>query len=266
LFRPKGGENNIDVFLRAKRLLYYLIDKYAMPNFYEKINRKLSDKIDLLFESQKNSIEIRINSEFEKLSIEDSKEKQENDIEEFRKTTEREKFLMQIREDEILKSLCDYNESPTENKIAIEQTVEELEDINKISTSFQNYIKQDLNFEYEESEIDSYLDSLHNQLYKISDIQQYSGYDADTIINRVLIVSHSEFISELINIIRKFWNLKPNEKNETSNTGIYVIKIYCIHCGVNKICLNMDECNNKNRVIEFDFIVNNDTSHLSVLF
>lgn len=54
------------------------------------------------------------------------------------------------------------------------------------------------------------------------------------------------------------------KKNETSNTGLHIIKIYCSLCGSNSPCKNTEECfiNNK---IDFDIILSNDKSHLAVL-
>jgi hypothetical protein len=272
-FRPKGGENNIDVFIRAKRLLYHLIDKYAKSNFYESLNLFIEKKMTTILETQIESIQDQMRSQYKDKSEQEIKELIEKQIEEFKLSINNEKYLMKIYQNEILKNHDIFNENyietPANNFFVIDQTEKEVDDFifqyNNLSSN--NKLKE-INFNYDESEIDSFLESLNDKITDISNLQPYSIQDSknETDVNRILIISHSGFISELLNIIRKLWNLKPNEKNVISHTAIFVIKIYCKYCGMSKKCENKLECNNdEKRIIEFDFILNNDTSHLSNL-
>jgi hypothetical protein len=87
----------------------------------------------------------------------------------------------------------------------------------------------------------------------------FKGYSEITDFKRILVVTHGGFIMELINVIRKKQNLEFNGKNNSHNTGLYVIKIYCKFCGA--ICKLIEgQCINTS--LEFDFILINDKSHL----
>lgn len=112
---------------------------------------------------------------------------------------------------------------------------------------------------FSKDDIDNYLNSL--DLSCINSDKPYLGFDNDKQIKRILVISHSGFISELINLVRKSKGLKINMKNITNNTGIHVIRIYCSNCGIESKCLNTELC----KKIEFDFILNNDISHLEIL-
>ena len=136
------------------------------------------------------------------------------------------------------------------------------EDIEKLSQNFE-FKNIFYNKNYDEKELTKEIDS-----YNISSFENelpYIGYDCMNEIKRILIISHSGFISELLNVIYKVKNLRINAKNSTHNTGIYIIKVYCSNCGNNK-CQNDENCKDptKNR-IEFDFIKANDSSHLFIL-
>ncbi len=128
-------------------------------------------------------------------------------------------------------------------------------------------MKNHSDFKLEELEINSYnkdeiRDYVNNQLdLSHLDSLPIVNYNHSESLKTILVVTHSGFISELINVIRKLKNLKSVTKNETHNTGVHVIRIYCINCG-GKCTGNCDESKFR---IEFDFVLINDTSHLSIL-
>lgn len=123
------------------------------------------------------------------------------------------------------------------------------------------------------NEIDIYdRSSINSQIYKLDlthleSTLPYPGYDTLDNIKRVLTVSHSGFISEMINVIRNTKGLMSNEKIHSRNTAVYVIRIYCKNCGkLSKCkCINQEGCEVDLTTIEFDFIVANDVSHLDEL-
>jgi hypothetical protein len=82
----------------------------------------------------------------------------------------------------------------------------------------------------------------------------YNGYTTETNINRILMVTHGGVIMELNNIIYKFKGIEKFAKNESSNTGLTIIRIYCGTCGGK--CKNLQNCK-----LEFDYILSNDEKH-----
>jgi hypothetical protein len=83
----------------------------------------------------------------------------------------------------------------------------------------------------------------------------FNGYTQETDLQRILMVTHGGVIMELNNnIIYKFKSIEKFAKNESSNTGLTVIRIYCASCG--GVCKGQQNCK-----LEFDYILNNDVRH-----
>jgi hypothetical protein len=82
----------------------------------------------------------------------------------------------------------------------------------------------------------------------------FNGYTPETDLQRILMVTHGGVIMELNNIIYKFKGIEKFAKNESSNTGLTVIRIYCASCG--GVCKGQQNCK-----LEFDYILNNDVRH-----
>lgn len=87
----------------------------------------------------------------------------------------------------------------------------------------------------------------------------YKGYDPDLNYPRVLLVTHGGFIMEFLNNIRQKKNIRIKFINDSKNTSLYIIKIYCINCG--GVCYSKD----KNCKMDFDMILFNDIEHLGKL-
>jgi hypothetical protein len=117
---------------------------------------------------------------------------------------------------------------------------------------------------YNESDIKTFLNNADLSFLHHLQIKQYIGYNENET-NRILIVTHSGFITEMINLIRKLWNLKPTEKTNVSNCGLYVIRIYCLNCGPFSLCNDEQSCRDTKKILEFDFLLSNDVSHLNIL-
>jgi hypothetical protein len=114
------------------------------------------------------------------------------------------------------------------------------------------------NFEYKY--LTENLDSLFNDYeFKKKMLKVYQGIITDINIPRILIVSHKGCIMEILNCIRKKKNIKINFINDSNNTGLYILKVYCLICGA--ICYSK----NDNCILEFDFILFNDIDHLGPL-
>ena len=96
------------------------------------------------------------------------------------------------------------------------------------------------------------------------DDNYFIGFDPESP-KKILVVSHSGFISELINLIRRYGNVKPVNKNETKNACFHVIRIYCSICGKDSLCKNTKECQSILNKLEFDHILVNECNHLSML-
>lgn len=100
-------------------------------------------------------------------------------------------------------------------------------------------------------------DSENTVFNKPNSIYPYKGFKESPDINRILLVTHGGFIMELINVIRNKKGREILKKNDTMNTALYVIKIYCTIC--NGVCKCSSECSDSK--LEFDFILFNDNSH-----
>ena len=114
------------------------------------------------------------------------------------------------------------------------------------------------NFEYKY--LTENIDTLFNDYdFKKKMLKVYQGIITDINIPRILIVTHKGYIMELLNCIRLKKNIKINFINDSNNTGLYILKVYCIVCGA--VCYSK----NDNCRIEFDFILFNDVDHLGPL-
>jgi hypothetical protein len=59
---------------------------------------------------------------------------------------------------------------------------------------------------------------------------------------------------ELNNIIFRYKGLDKIAKNNTYNCGLYVVKVYCIKCGIK--CIDSKDC-----MLEYDYVLFNDNTH-----
>ncbi len=91
--------------------------------------------------------------------------------------------------------------------------------------------------------------------------QLYKGFNKnDMSMKRILVVSHSTFIQELVNSVKIRKGLDINADEEKPKQGsVYVIRIWCGKCENN--CLKNDSCK-----IRTDIIVHNDISHLKAFY
>jgi hypothetical protein len=221
-----------------------LVNYNVKENFDEIIKINTEKKIKFIIEKEQLILEESLKSN--ELD-EDEKIKLENDFNTLSENLMKEKNI--LLEDEEMK-----DDEMMNNTVELVETINHQEVI-----TLQNTIKdEDI---YSKKDI---LDYLNTQDLSYLLEKPYKGFNENEEINRILVVSHSGFISELINVIRKLKGLKIKEKNITNNTGIHVIKIYCSYCGINNVCKNVNECQTMGK-IEFDFILTNECSHLSIL-
>ena len=89
----------------------------------------------------------------------------------------------------------------------------------------------------------------------------YKGfYNTDNSFKRILIVTHSGFIKEIINFIKTMKGLNIiEEDDEPKTTSVYIIRSYCTNCSTK--CENKETCN-----VRFEVMLYNDTSHLESFF
>lgn len=217
LFRPINGENNVDLFIRAKKFLLSLITTNVKSDFIEKMNKQMENKIEKRIE------ELKL-----KLSLNEINNFEFNDMEKFMK--DQLNFLIESGEMNY-KSYHDYQP-------------ESLTDLNLKSQTL------------DKPAIDDYLNNINLDYLNVT---PYLGFNNDNNMKRILVVSHSGFIRELIHVIYKLKGLKF-QKISSTNTALYVIRIYCKKCGT--ICLEQ-ACEENN--LEYDFLLFNDTFHLQIL-
>lgn len=87
----------------------------------------------------------------------------------------------------------------------------------------------------------------------------YRGYDPDLKFPRVLLITHGGFIMEFLNSIRQRKNIRIKFVNDSKQSALYIIKIYCVSCGA--ICYSKDrDCR-----LDYDVILFNDIEHLGTL-
>ena len=218
------------MFNRAEKFLLNLIDVNVKPSlFNQEFVNKIDHSLDIEYEGKMQE------DDFIKYSTEENKN------------------------EEYCKSY-----SSEESKNGEKDLKEILEEINQIAEEMKvEGNKIDLeNLNYDEKEVDEYLKTLGELDMPFENYE----YDPSSPVKRVLLVSHSGFISELINVVRKMNNLMPNEKNVTNNAGIHVIRIQCNKCGPLTVCKNEFMCNEpNNKVVELNYLVNNDIKHLNVI-
>ena len=87
----------------------------------------------------------------------------------------------------------------------------------------------------------------------------YKGYNPDLNFTRVLLISHSGFIMELLNSIRIRKNIRIKFINDSKQTSLYILKIYCLNCG--SICYSK----NSSCKLDFDMIIYNNIDHLNLI-
>ena len=135
---------------------------------------------------------------------------------------------------------------------------ESLIDVNQRASSF-------LDFLIENFYLNPYSKENNFDKYKKSDIVlEYddkidSNINNTNDINRILVVTHSNFISEFINVLLERKNEEIQLKHKSVNSSVYAVKIYCKICKEN-YCSCYDKSKNSN--LEYEFILYNDSTHL----
>jgi hypothetical protein len=271
-FKPPGGENSLDVFSRARKFLLNLINENVKSEFVknfkdESFSLNFNEKFKAMCDIGKKEIDFfshKGDNENFRISIEMLPDMQtENKILEekenlvarsFAMVEEEQKIVLNSAEDEIL-TRKEKAESNFFSFLSLDHeakkilTDKKFYDLNKIDV-------------YEKKEIETAIEKFDlSQLEKLP----YSGYNASENVKRILIVSHSGFISEMINVIKLITNIKLHDKHHTINTGLYVIRIFCKHCGISTKCKNEIECSKDDYELEFDFVLENDISHLACI-
>lgn len=79
--------------------------------------------------------------------------------------------------------------------------------------------------------------------------------------NRILVITHSNFISEFVNVIKVRRKEEIHLKLATVNTSLYIIKICCKECKGDVYCKCLKKCDDN---LEYEFKLFNDASHLIV--
>lgn len=152
-------------------------------------------------------------------------------------------------------SLIDFQKSQTYSKNNVDNTfgIEKVDiELNKmIDMKLDNY-----NNEYTMKDIE---DIIENTDFKNKMMKIYRGYDKDLNFNRVLLITHPGFIMEFFNAIRIKKNIRIKFINDSKQSSLYIIKIYCGNCG--NVCYSKDQ----NCKLEFDVILYNDIQHLAPL-
>lgn len=93
------------------------------------------------------------------------------------------------------------------------------------------------------------------------DFPIFVGDDCNSSWKRILIVSHSGFIMEMLNVITRCKGLiSLTQKSCIQNCSISVLRVYCYNC--NGVCTKMEEGKCK---IEFDFVCLDNNEHLQFL-
>ena len=167
-----------------------------------------------------------------------------------------ENIKINIPFDMVETDLSTKNENEISKHILIKDEEKKEKEVYKDS---ENNFTDDLKL-YDKDEIITFVNGL--DLSHVNG-KPFPSFNKDEKIKRILVVTHSGFISEIINIIKSEENLKPEVKHNTRNTGLYVIRISCKICGINSTCKFNPQCNEAE--LEFDFIVTNDVGHLDVV-
>jgi len=113
-----------------------------------------------------------------------------------------------------------------------------------------------------------FLDNLIENFYFISNKQNGNG---SILINKnelekenfsetfkILAITHSNFLSEFLNVIFERRNEEIKIKNLVINTSVYALKIYCKNCVGKQYCC----CGKDKSDLVYDFELFNDSTHL----
>jgi hypothetical protein len=250
----------MDVFSRARKFLFDLISENVKPEFYEifkekrfgmNFNSKLystnaieNKEIGFYSDIERTNVDLNYVINFEMLPA----------IHTDNNTLEEKKTLSKSEEDEI-RIQNDKRESDFFSCLNFD------DEDKKLLSNKTNYDISKVDV-YDRKEIETLMEK-----FDLSHLenQPYCGFDPAEKIKRILIVSHSGFISELINVIKHINNIKLHGKHHTINTGLYVMRIFCKKCGITTKCKNeISECKD-NYKLEFDFVLENDVTHLSCI-
>jgi broad specificity phosphatase PhoE len=221
-FKPMKGESKFDLFRRARKFLFELLCENIKIDFVVKLGVALDMRSQMILKNFRNKFDAELT------------EDQENEY----KALE-----------------ADLN---CDKRFLLEDTVDE----EKIMEGI--FISEEVKEEYCIEEFDKEAIDKHLEILDLEYLNSkpYAGYDENENIKRVLLVSHSSIMKEMLNVFRKLQGRKLGTQYAISNTGIYVIRIYCRFCGMKK-CENNPKCE-FNR-LEFDYVLMNDTSHLEIL-
>jgi broad specificity phosphatase PhoE len=228
-FKPLGGESKFDLFRRARKFMYNLLTEGVKVDYVERLTISLDARIKTMLKNFRNKFES------ETLTEEQEKELQamESDLKADRE------FLLEDIKNEVM-------------NIEVEQSSEE---------SNVDNLKEEITFDdnFDKEEIDKYLETIDVDYLKE---KPYISFDNNEKIKRVLLVTHSSIAKEILNVLKKLQGRRITTQHSVNNTGIYVIRIYCRFCGMQK-CQSKTECD-INR-LEFDYVLVNDISHLKIL-
>ena len=92
-------------------------------------------------------------------------------------------------------------------------------------------------------------------------------------VSRILMITHGGFIMEFLNVVRSMKEEPLYFNNDSRNTALYVIKIYCSNCTSKSesdiesmpTSISACVCKKENSKLVFEFLIYNDDSHLSEL-
>ena len=247
-YKPQGGESWLDVFIRSKTFLNDLIKNYVKKDF---VDPTLIDT-DYYLSS--------ISKQFEqKLTLTENKPKMNNNtikVNHPHKTINFKKQYIQggdnkkfNRDNTISGGLVEdsFMDNPDKEKNDIITIIEKKQ--------VQPYKLSEIKYEY------YFLTKDFNSLLVNKEISKkikfhYNGFNLNNNLPRILILSHSGFILEFLNVIRQRKKVSPKFISDTKQTALFVIKIYCFVCG--GVCYSKS----KDCQLEYDLIVYNNTNHL----
>lgn len=235
-FKPEGGESWLEVYIRAKTFMNELIITHVKKDFIE----DESSNIVLSFE---NKVMITNNNGSYNKNM---------------TVTNRQSIGIMKK-----KYISSQNDQPFQRDNTISKGLVEdsfIDNVNSVNNTknvkkIEKYKLKQVKFEYFFLTKDVKCDIKPNKDYIKRIKFNYNGYNIDNILPRILIMSHSGFIHEFLNVIRQRKGISFKYIHESKFTCLYVIKIYCIICG--GVCYSKSkECH-----LEYDVIVYNSTSH-----
>lgn len=239
-YKPEKGESWKEVFSRSREFLNSIISKYVKDDFID----------PLLAQESPMDVSMNLNNQnIPKMVV----KKNTNEIKYLKSNT------ITIYKDSLRKTYSSSPKKDLKRGETISQGIQEAlysggqEDShlkNKISVN-----KKDIKMEYFFA-LKSIDEIRANKLYTEIIERKYFGYYEDSLLSRILVVSHSGFIKEFCNVLRLRKGISCRSIQDTVFTGVYVVKIYCFNCEGK--CTSKD----KNCKLEYDLILFNSKTHL----